>query len=148
MKSRERVETLAGYGCQQSYIAHVLGISKPTLHKYYRKQLDYGMAKANASVINWLYQNCQPVPGKPQANQRACEWWSDRRIPGWQKQERREMTAPGGAPLAGVEARIIVYHIPDNGRLLDASVVIDPDVMDAEFEELEKKLDLERPVQK
>ena len=60
-KMREAVESMAGYGMTQADIAHLItedGISLPTLRQYFRKELDRGAPKANASVSQRLYQRC------------------------------------------------------------------------------------------
>lgn len=41
-QSRERVAIMAGSGMHQDKIARCVGISLPTLHKYYREELDRG----------------------------------------------------------------------------------------------------------
>lgn len=54
---RSQVETLAGLGMRQDDMLPVIGLgSKNTLEKYYRAELDSGMAKARAVVAKTLYQ--------------------------------------------------------------------------------------------
>lgn len=56
-KDREQVLAMAGYGLPQTDIAVVMGISKPTLIKYYREELDKGIIIANSKVIESLFIN-------------------------------------------------------------------------------------------
>jgi len=54
-ESRQRVKDLSAFGIRQESIASQLGITKPTLEKYYREELDHGLDEANAKVANTLY---------------------------------------------------------------------------------------------
>ena len=54
--SRRQVRALAAYGIPQDEIATVVGISKPTLEKHYREELDNGHVKANVKVAENLYR--------------------------------------------------------------------------------------------
>ncbi len=154
--TQNKVELMAAVGSTQNHIARTLGITKPTLVKHYREELDYGMARANSQVASNLYEICMgrrtlhypsEGPGKPPktiqedvpvtTQRMACEFWLDRRFDGWQKREQRSLVGEGGGPV-NVQARIVVYRIPDNGRLIDPSVIVDPegDVSDAVFDVL------------
>ena len=55
-KDRSTVLALAGYGIQHKEIAVYLEIDYKTLLKYFRKELDSGMTKANASVMRNLHR--------------------------------------------------------------------------------------------
>lgn len=52
-ESRRMVEVLAGYGVTQLEIAHVVGVSAPTLRRAYREELDRGLA-VHAKLIGNL----------------------------------------------------------------------------------------------
>lgn len=54
-ESRELVERLASIGIPQDKIAHVVGLSGPTLRKHYREQLDGAILRANAAVASNLF---------------------------------------------------------------------------------------------
>ena len=54
--SRRQVRALAAYGIPQDEIARVLGISKPTLEKHYRPELDRAETEANAKVAESLFR--------------------------------------------------------------------------------------------
>lgn len=55
-RDREMVRVLASYGVPQDDICVELGITKPTLHKHFRRELDTAMVRANARVAQSLYQ--------------------------------------------------------------------------------------------
>lgn len=54
-KNRKLVLTLTGYGVTEVAVGRELGISVPTLTKYYRNELDCGVDKANAQVAQSLF---------------------------------------------------------------------------------------------
>ena len=54
-ESRRFVESMTAYGVTQDEICAVLKISLPTLHKYYRYEIDAAAPKANAKVAEALY---------------------------------------------------------------------------------------------
>lgn len=54
-ESRTLVRELVIAGCPQDHVATRLGISKPTLHKHYRAELDEGVWEANRAVASALY---------------------------------------------------------------------------------------------
>lgn len=53
---RRLVERAVAGGMTQEQVAHALDISEPTLRKHYRAELDQGMAKANAKVIDVAFR--------------------------------------------------------------------------------------------
>lgn len=57
-KTRNQVEAMSSYGIPQEDISKVLGITRNTLIKHYRRELDVAEAKANAMVAGQLYKNC------------------------------------------------------------------------------------------
>ncbi len=73
-ESRKAVETMAGYGILQEDIGKVVGVSKPTLEKHYREELDTGAIKANSMVAQSLYN--QAISG----NVTAAIWWTKARM--------------------------------------------------------------------
>jgi hypothetical protein len=54
--TRRQVRALAAYGIPQDEIATVVGITKPTLEKHYRPELDRAEAEANAKVAESLFR--------------------------------------------------------------------------------------------
>ena len=91
-ETRLQVKTLASVGTPQDQIAIVVGITKNTLLKYYRKELDTAMTMANAKVAQSLFQ--QATAG----NTSAAIFWLKCRA-GWFDKQTVEMTGANGEPL-------------------------------------------------
>ena len=91
-QSRKLARTLSGLGVPQLDIAILLDITKPTLHKYYREDLDKGMAEANAKVAGSLFN--QAVEG----NIAAAIFWMKARA-NWSEKVTVEHSGPDGAPI-------------------------------------------------
>jgi len=89
---RERVKAYAAFGLQQENIAKLLKISLPTLHKYYREELDVGLDEANAAVAQSLFQAARG--GSVAA---MCFWLKTRA--GYREVNRTEHTGANGTPL-------------------------------------------------
>ena len=58
-ETRTKANVLASVGTPQDQIALIIGISKNTLIKHYRKELDTAMIMANAQVAQSLYQQAK-----------------------------------------------------------------------------------------
>lgn len=71
-KDRQQVLLLAGMGLRDLDIALVLGISPPTVRKYFESELAVGHIKANAQVAQSLYKQATH-PEKP--NVTAAIFW-------------------------------------------------------------------------
>ena len=82
----KRVRTMVGMGMTQNEICAIIGVSKPTLHKYYRADLDVGAAEANAAVAQSLFKQATN-PDKP--NVVAAIFWLKARA-GWRDADPRE----------------------------------------------------------
>jgi hypothetical protein len=50
---------MASYGIDQIQISLVLDISKPTLEKYYRRELDIGAPEANSVIARSLFNKAK-----------------------------------------------------------------------------------------
>jgi len=84
-ESRQLVRTLSGFGIPQEQICLLVGggISKPTLHKHYRDDIDIGLAEANSKVVGALFQNA--ING----NVSAQIFWAKARM-GWSEKPKTE----------------------------------------------------------
>lgn len=82
-EQREMVRAMSGYGVPQEDICHIIDVSMPTLHKHYRRDLDVGMAKANAKIGESLYK--QATSG----NTAAAIFWLKARA-GWRETQNHE----------------------------------------------------------
>src|SRR5262245_31611659 len=78
-KDRKTVETMAAHGIIELDIAKVIGITAPTLRKYYATELDTGHIKANSMVAQSLYQKAL---GNGNGAVAACIFWLKVRA-GW-----------------------------------------------------------------
>jgi hypothetical protein len=82
-ESRRLARTLSGVGVTQDNIAVMLGITKPTLHAHYRRELDLGMAEANAKVAGSLFKMVE------EGNVAAAIFWLKVRC-GWSEKIQTE----------------------------------------------------------
>lgn len=90
-QSRKTVESMTGFGIPQNDIGLVVGVSKVTLEKHYRAELDTGAIKANSTVAGSLYK--QATSGN---NVTAAIWWTKARM-GWS--ETHKHAGPDGGPV-------------------------------------------------
>ena len=93
-ETRAKVENLAAAGIRNEDIALYLGITRPTLDKYYKEELKIGTVKANAAVAKTLYQ--QAMDG----NTTAAIFWLKTRA-GWREVQKVEMDADVKTELSG-----------------------------------------------
>jgi hypothetical protein len=77
-EARKLARSLSGLGVPQDDICVILDVTKPTLHKYYRSELDRGLAEANAKVAESLFK--QAISG----NTTAAIFWTKARM-GWRE---------------------------------------------------------------
>ena len=91
-ETRLQVKTLASVGTPQDQIAIVVGITKNTLLKYYRKELDSAMTMANAKVAQSLFQ--QATAG----NTAAAIFWLKCRA-GWVDKQTVEHSGDPNNPI-------------------------------------------------
>lgn len=85
---RELVKKLSGIGVPQKDICVIIGISKPTLHKYYRHELDLGLAEVNAKVATYLFKHVEA------GNLGATIFWLKARA-GWREKHDVEVEHSG-----------------------------------------------------
>ena len=109
---RKTVSMLSGLGVRDSDIAITLGITGPTLRKYYEQELAKGHAEANAKVAQSLF-NMATNPDKP--NVAAAIFWMKcragwRELDGGKKEEAikaAESVASGEYSAAPVPLRVV-----------------------------------------
>ena len=101
-QNRKVARALSAYGIPQDDIARRLGISKPTLAKYYQSDLDDGAMEANAKVGEFLFQAASGAAIKAGASHadciRAAMFWGKTRM-GWRETDRIEHTGKDGGPM-------------------------------------------------
>lgn len=108
-QERKQVEALSGYGLPQKQIAALIrdGIDSNTLDKHFRKELDTGIAKANAQVGKTLFQKA--VGG----DTASCIWWSKAQMR-WAETVKQEHTGPEGAALIPPSLTFVAVAQPKN----------------------------------
>lgn len=74
------------------------GITKMTLHRYFREELDDGMPSADHAVVQSIFKKA--IGNGPQAVTAAI-WWTKNRL-GWTNNERIEHRSPDGQSNYGV----------------------------------------------
>ena len=89
-ESRQLVQLHATIGTRQDIIAGVLGIDKKTLIKYYREELDYAMARANATVGGALFNKAT------KGDTAAMIFWMKTRA-GWREKHEIDHTSSDGS---------------------------------------------------
>jgi hypothetical protein len=101
-KDRKTVETMSAYGIPMEDIARSIGVSVPTVRKYFEDELSKGRTTANAQVAQSLYQKALG-PGKEGVTA-AIFWlkcragWIDRpgEVLGKKEQQHEAAKAPAG----------------------------------------------------
>lgn len=93
-ETRARVEQFAAAGIRNEDIALYLGITRPTLDKYYKEELRIGTIKANTVIAQTLYQQAKD------GNTTAAIFWLKTRA-GWRETQKVEMSADVKAELSG-----------------------------------------------
>lgn len=91
-KDRGQVESMASYGIPELDIARVIGISHPTLRKWYLTELQTGHTKANSMIAQSLYKK---AIGNGQGAVAACIFWLKCRA-GWSEYGPSPLPPPLG----------------------------------------------------
>lgn len=95
-ETRKLVEALTACGIKVDECAKLVDVTPKTLRKHYRRELDLGVARANAKVAQSLFQ--MATSGK---NAAAAIFWLKVRGGGvWRESPAKvEVSGPGGAPV-------------------------------------------------
>jgi AcrR family transcriptional regulator len=96
---------MARYGIPETEIARTIGVSKPTLLKYFRDELDTGATKANAQVGEFIFSTILgvPIPGRPpvtdeRARATLAIFWAKTRMH-WKETNVHEHSGKHGDPI-------------------------------------------------
>ncbi len=100
-EQRSQVEALTAFGITQEHIAAILGICVDTLAKYYRSELDLGVAKATARVASNLFKK---ATGDGKDSAVSAMFWLKTRA-GWREVVRQEVEHSGEVGV--VERKIV-----------------------------------------
>ena len=120
---RAKVKRLAALGATQEDIADVIRCTAKTLRRHFRRELDTGVAEANAAVSGYLFNAAMAGDVRAQIFWlKTKAGWREADAPPAQKPERGRSDGTGAETLsehhAGVSPkrpRCIVW-LPDNGR--------------------------------
>jgi hypothetical protein len=104
---RRQVEMLAGIGVPETMICRVIGISKPTLEKHYRDDLETGRAKAATKIAKRLYDIAM---GDGRESLTACIFWLKCRA-GWSTLDP--------APQINIQNNTAVIESKDKAEILE-----------------------------
>ena len=102
-KVAKQIETLSGMGIPDYDISKVVGISTPTIRKYYMTELETGHVKANSQVAQSLFGQ---ATNKVKPNVSAAIFWLKCRA-GWRED--------GGEELGKKEAREVLSKVAEQG---------------------------------
>jgi len=115
-KDRAQVETLASYGIPEEGIARLVinprtgkGITAKTLRKHFREELDVGLTKSTAQVVQSLYRQCLGADAVYDANGNklrdeikpyapAAMFWCKVHL-GWREKSDIEVSGKNGGPI-------------------------------------------------
>ena len=86
--TQQQVIQLCAFGMTHDQVAAVMGISRPTLEKHYREQLDTGLIHMNASVAKNLYRLA--TGEEKEATRAAIFWLTQRGGEAWRQSQRVE----------------------------------------------------------
>lgn len=93
-QTRKLVENLSAAGIRHEDIALYLGITRPTLNRYYSDELRLGLVRANASIAQTVFNQAK------EGNTTAAIFWLKTRA-GWREIQKVEMSADVKAELNG-----------------------------------------------
>lgn len=95
--SRYQVAQMASLGMTHEETACIMGLTRETLYKYYRKELDFGKALCNAKVGMRLYKVATEAEGREAVT--AMMFWLRTRG-GWKEAvSSLELSGPGGGAI-------------------------------------------------
>lgn len=109
---RDRVRLMVAGGMDQPCICAVIGCSIPTLHKYFRDDLDHGYAHIGSIVLSAHLDRIKA------GDMRAIEWWEKSRL-GWSEKVTID-DGKGDAPV-----RVIVELVGDAAPVRTISGVVE-----------------------
>ncbi len=108
--TRKQVKALSAYGIPQEEIGKVIGVSKPTLEKHYRDELDRAQSEVNAKVAESLFRK---ATGDGAQAVTAAIFWLKTRAQWKEPATDTNMKLSADGTIGGLMARIAC-----NGRKL------------------------------
>lgn len=105
-KRRTEVRALVSFGIPEIEIAAYIGITAPTLRKYYREEIKTSATTANATVAKFLFRHASGTALNEGASHADClragMFWMKTRA-GWK--EVKYLNADGSEPLGKKEKK-------------------------------------------
>ena len=101
--SRKQVKAIAAYGVPQDEIGKVVGVSKPTLEKHYRDELDRAQSEVNAKVAESLFRK---ATGDGAQAVTAAIFWLKTRAQWREPTQDTHMRLSADGSVGGLLARI------------------------------------------
>lgn len=98
-KDRLTVKVMVAGGIEQIHIAGVIGISRPTLRKHYKRELAIGATEINGLVV------AEHIKRIRAGDFKAIEWWEKSRM-GWRETTTVENVGKDGRPIE----QIVTYR--------------------------------------
>lgn len=118
-ETRAQVQALASFGTPQEDIAEFIGISKPTLAKYYKEELKISSIKANAEVGKFLFNMASGRAQKQGASfaecSRAAMFWAKTRM-GWRETNNLDHTSSDGSMTPPKIIEFLPASMPDENE--------------------------------
>lgn len=111
-QNRRTVESMTAFGIPQAEICKVIKISKPTLRKYYREELDTAATKANSRVGQTIYSIA--IDPSHRSCISAAIFWAKTRM-GWRETNNLEVSGPDGGPVAFTEIKRVIVDPAKDG---------------------------------
>lgn len=92
-EQRQQVEMYSAVGLTQAQIAELVGCSVDTLDRHFRRELDLGLAKANAKVAGTLFNKAM------QGDNACLIFWLKTRAR-WKEVQGHELSGPEGNAIS------------------------------------------------
>ena len=104
-KERETVKLMTGYGIPQDAICKVLRVTRPTLEKHCRGELDTGAADANAAMAASMFR--MGTRGPYSVRFHAAKFWLAARA-GWREADKMVLVPMAAYEMTDDELQTVI----------------------------------------
>ena len=119
-EDREKVLRMILIGLPHERIATVMGLSKPTVYRHYRDQLDHGADEINSKIAMSLVEKAL---GDGPQSVTAAIFLAKVRL-GWKERQSIEVTSPESKQVEAIDAKAELRRLVERHR--EASLHGDP----------------------